>query len=155
MNKRYNFLTQAQHTQKGSDQWRNYKKKRNLCTKLLRSAELSYWKDKFSNVKSNAEVCKVLAKSFQGTNKSYSIDPIKDLQGSLLTHDTLKANALNSYFTNIRSTLNNNTVPHLPPFTTISAELPQPFHLYLLIRNLYLTEQIVTLKKVRPVGQIT
>ena len=82
MNKRYNFLTQAQHTQKGSDQWRNYKKKRNLCTKLLRSAELSYWKDKFSNVKSNAEVCKVLAKSFQGTNKSYSVDPIKDLQGS-------------------------------------------------------------------------
>lgn len=67
-------------------------------------------------MKSSTEVWKV-DKSFQGTNQSYSIGRIKDLHGLLLTDDILKANALNSYFTNIYSTLNNNTVPHLPPFT--------------------------------------
>lgn len=45
MNKRYKLLILAQNTPKGSVEWSNYKKQRNLCTKLLRSAELAYWKD--------------------------------------------------------------------------------------------------------------
>lgn len=36
---------------KGTVKWSIYKKQRNLCTKLLRSAELAYSKDKFSNAK--------------------------------------------------------------------------------------------------------
>lgn len=100
MNKRYKLLILAQNTPKGSVEWSNYKKQRNLCTKLLRSAELAYWKDKFSNAKSSKEFWKTV-KLFQGTNKSSSVGPIKDQQGILLTDDTLKANALNSYFTNI------------------------------------------------------
>ena len=81
-------------------------------------------------MKSGKEFWKV-AKSFQGTINSLSIGSIKDLQGLLLTDDTLKANALNSYFTNICSTLNNNTVLHLPPFTNyiyrVTPTLPSLF----------------------------
>ena len=117
MNKRYKLLILAQNTPKGSVEWSNYKKQRNLCTKLLRSAELAYWKDKFSNAKSSKEFWKTVKLSVQGTNKSSSIGPIKDQQGILLTDDTLKANALNSYFTNICSTLNINAAPHPPPLT--------------------------------------
>ena len=116
MNKRYKLLTLAQNTPKGSNEWSTYKKQRNLCTKLLRTAELSYWKDKFSDAKSSKEFWKTV-KLFQGTNKSSSIGPIKDSQGILLTDDTLKANAFNSYFTNICSTLNITAVPH-PPLPT-------------------------------------
>ena len=116
MNKRYKLLTLAQNTPKGSNEWSTYKKQRNLCTKLLRTAELTYWKDKFSDAKSSKEFWKTV-KLFQGTNKSSSIGPIKDSQGILLTDDTLKANAFNSYFTNICSTLNITAVPH-PPLPT-------------------------------------
>lgn len=116
MNKRYKPLTLAQNTPKGSNEWSTYKKQRNLCTKLLRTAELTYWKDKFSDAKSSKEFWKTV-KLFQGTNKSSSIGPIKDPQGILLTDDTLKANAFNSYFTNICSTLNITAVPH-PPLPT-------------------------------------
>lgn len=42
-------------------------------------------------MKSSKEFWKV-AKSFQGTINSLSIGSIKDLQGLLLTEDTLKAN---------------------------------------------------------------
>ena len=116
MNKRYKLLTLAQNTPKGSNEWSTYKKQRNLCTKLLRTAELTYWKDKFSDAKSSKEFWKTV-KLFQGTNKSSSIGPIKDPQGILQTDDTLKAIAFNSYFTNICSTLNITAVPH-PPLPT-------------------------------------
>ena len=62
----------------------NYKKQRNLCNKLLRSAELAYWSDKFSNAKSSKEFWKTV-KLFQGTNKFSSIGPIKDQQVIPLT----------------------------------------------------------------------
>ena len=64
MNKRYKLLTLAQNTPKGSNEWSTYKKQRNLCTKLLRTAELTYWKDKFSDAKSSKEFWKTV-KLFQ------------------------------------------------------------------------------------------
>ena len=39
LNKRYKLLLKAQQTQKGLQAWIDYKKARNYCTKLLRSAE--------------------------------------------------------------------------------------------------------------------
>jgi len=78
-NKRYKLLILAQ-----IKTLQNYKKQRNLCNRLLRSAELAYWKDKFSNAKSSKEFWKTV-KLFQGTNKFFSIGPINDQQVIPLT----------------------------------------------------------------------
>ena len=48
LNKRYKLLLKAQQTPKGSQAWKDYKKARNHCTKLLRSAESNYWLSKFN-----------------------------------------------------------------------------------------------------------
>ena len=53
LNKRYNLLLNAQKTPRGSPEWLAYKKQRNYCTKLLRSAEISYWNSKLTNAKSS------------------------------------------------------------------------------------------------------
>ena len=106
INRRFHLLTIAQKTPKGSLEWSAYKNQRNFCTKLLRSAELNYWNSKFTNSKSSKEFWK-LVKSFQGNFKSAVIGPVKDSSGSLLTDNLSKANELNSYFTNVRSTLAN------------------------------------------------
>ena len=42
LNKRHNLLLKAQKTPRGSPEWLAYKKQINYCTKLLRSAEISY-----------------------------------------------------------------------------------------------------------------
>ena len=52
LNKRYKLLLKAQQTPKGSEAWMDYKKARNHCTKLLRSAESNYWLSKFNEATS-------------------------------------------------------------------------------------------------------
>lgn len=106
LNKRYNLLLKAQKTPRGSLEWFAYKKQRNYCTKLLRSAEISYWNNKLSNAKSSGEFWS-LVRSFQGVNKCSTIGPVKSQSGLLLTDNFSKANEFNSYFTNICSTLPN------------------------------------------------
>ena len=99
LNKRYNLLLKAQKTPRGSTEWLAYKKQRNHCTKLLRSAEISYWNSKLTNAKSSEEFWS-LVESFQGNNKCSTIGPVKSPSGSLLTDNFSKANEFNSYFTN-------------------------------------------------------
>ena len=93
LNKRYNLLLKAQKSPKGSHQWAAYKKQRNYCTKLLRSAELQYWNNKFTSFNSSKEFWKLI-NSFQGNFKSNTIGPLKDSSGSLLTNNFSKANEL-------------------------------------------------------------
>ena len=106
LNKRYNLLLKAQKTPRGSPEWLAYKKQRNYCTNLLRSAEISYSHSKLTNAKSSKEFWS-LVKSFQGNNKCSTIGPVKSPSGSLLTDNFSKANEFNSYFTDICSTLAN------------------------------------------------
>ena len=103
LNKRYNWLLlKAKKRPRGSPEWLAYKKQRNYCTKLLRSAKISYWNSKLTNAKSSKEFWS-LAKSLQGNNKCSTIGPVKFPSGSLLTDNLSKANEFNSYFTKICS----------------------------------------------------
>ena len=52
LNKRYKLLLKAQQTPKGSQALIDYKKTRNYCTRLLRSAESNYWLSKFNETTS-------------------------------------------------------------------------------------------------------
>ena len=105
-------------------------------------------------MKSSKEFWKTV-QLYQGNNKSSLIGPIKDPQGLLLTDNIQRANAFNSYFTNICSTLNTNGVPRPPSLTNyiyrITPTLPS------LTVNQELTYHIVQntiLKRVRPLGLI-
>ena len=55
MNLRFKLLQAAQKTKKGSHEWKLYRKARNHCTKLLRLAEASYWKNKFQGLSSSSK----------------------------------------------------------------------------------------------------
>ena len=76
MNKRYKLLVLAQSTQKVTVKWSNYKKQRNLCTKLVRSAELAYWKNKFSNAKP-AKNCGKQLSYFKAPTSPLQLGPSK------------------------------------------------------------------------------
>ena len=93
LNKRYKLLKKAQLTTKGSHAWMDYKKARNHCTKVLRSAESNYWLSKFNEATSAKDFWKTV-RSFEGKRTTASIGPIKDSCGEILLDDSSKANAL-------------------------------------------------------------
>ena len=100
LNKRYKLLLKAQQTPKGSQAWTDYKKARNHCTNLLRSAESNYWLSKFDETTSAKDFWKTV-RSFEGKLTTTNIGPIKDNSGVIHSDDTSKANALNFFFVNV------------------------------------------------------
>ena len=104
LNKRYKLLLKAQQTPKGSQAWMDYKKARNHCTKLLRSAESNYWLSKFNEATSAKDFWKTV-RSFEGKRITTKIGPIKDSSRVIHSDDTSKANALNSFFVNVGKSL--------------------------------------------------
>lgn len=91
LNKRYNLLIKAQRTPKGSEACLDYKKVRNHCTKLLRSAESKYWLTKFNDANSSKDFWRTV-RSFEERDVSSKIDPVKDKDRVIYTDDTSKAN---------------------------------------------------------------
>ena len=108
LNKRYKLLLKAQQTPKGSQAWINYKKARNHCNKLLRSAESNYWLSKFNETTSAKDFWKTV-RSFEGKRTITNIGPIKDSSGVIHLDDTSKAIALNSFFVNVGKSLSKST----------------------------------------------
>ena len=108
LNKRYKLLLKAQQTPKGSQAWIDYKKARNHCTKLLRSAESNYWISKFNETTSAKDIWKTV-RSFEGKRTTTNIGPIKDSSGVILSDNKSKANALNSFFVNVGKSLSKST----------------------------------------------
>lgn len=104
LNKRYNLLIKAQRTPKGSEACLDYKKVRNHCTKLLRSAESKYWLTKFNDANSSKDFGRTV-RSFEERDVSSKIDPVKDKDRVIYTDDTSKANTLNSFYVNTGKTL--------------------------------------------------
>lgn len=104
LNRRYKLLKKAQLTPKGSQAWMDYKKVRNHCTKVLRSAESNYWLSKFNETTSAKDFWKTV-RSFEGKRTTANIGPIKDSCGEILLDDSSKANALNSFFVNVGKSL--------------------------------------------------
>ena len=108
LNKRYKLLLKAQQTPKGSQAWIDYKKARNHCNKLLRSAESNYWLSKFNETTSAKDFWKTV-RSFEGKRTTTNIGPIKDSSGVIHSDDTSKAIALNSFFVNVGKSLSKST----------------------------------------------
>ena len=104
LNKRYKLLLKAQQTPKGSQAWKDYKKARNHCAKLLRSAESNYWLSKFNETTCAKYFWKTV-RSFEGKRTTTNIGPIKHSSGVIHSDDTSKVIALNSFFVNVGKSL--------------------------------------------------
>ena len=76
INKRYKLLIQARKTKKGSIEWKQFKKQRNYCTTLVRTAKSNHWKDKFDSADSIKSFWKTV-NEFKGTIKKKKIGHLK------------------------------------------------------------------------------
>ena len=77
-----------------------YKQTRNKVKKLLREAELRYWKQEFAKAETSKDFWKVVNKA-QGKIKSKVIGTIVNKDSNILTSDKEKAESINEYFTSI------------------------------------------------------
>ena len=91
MNRRFKAPNLAKETGT-KESWDKYKKLRNEVTYLLRTAEASYWQEKFANIKSSKD-WRLVGKL---TNKKV-IDPISDDENNIILDDVVKAEATNDY----------------------------------------------------------
>ena len=98
-NKRYKLLSEFRQT-KDKETWEKYKQTRNKVKKLLREAELSYWKQEFAKAETNKDFWKVVNKA-QGKIKSKVIGTIVNKDGDIMTSDREKVESINKYFTSI------------------------------------------------------
>ena len=99
-NKRYKLLSEFRQT-KDKETWEKYKQTRNKVKKLLREAELSYWKQEFAKAETSKDFWKVVNKA-QGKIKSKVIGrTIVNKDGDIMTSDKGKAESINEYFTSI------------------------------------------------------
>ena len=101
LNNRFKLLRIAQKTPKGSHEWDMYKKARNYCTKILRVAEASYWKEKFNGLTPSSKKFWNCVNEFIGKTKNNKIGPLEDEKGCITNNNQTKCNTLNNYFANI------------------------------------------------------
>ena len=107
------LLMKAHKTPKGSVEWSNYRKARNRCTNLLRTAESNYWQSRFNKVKSSKEFWQVV-KLMQGKRRAAKIGPIQEENEEIISDDKTKVNTLNEYFLNIGKNLSQAIIPPNP-----------------------------------------
>ena len=103
----------AQKTCKRSVEWSNYRKARNRCTNLLRTAESNYWQSRFNEAKSREKFWQDV-KLMQGKCKAARIGPIQGKNGEIISDDKTKANSFNEYFSNIGKNLSQVIIPPNP-----------------------------------------
>ena len=101
LNLRYKLLKIAQKTPKDSHEWKLYRRARNHCTKVLRTAEAKYWEDRFSGLSPSSKNFWNCINDYIGKTKKNSIRPITDEKGIVTTDNTTKCEILNKYFANI------------------------------------------------------
>ena len=77
-----------------------YKDIRNRVKKLLRKAEIQYWREQFAEANNSKKFWQVVRKA-QGKDKKRTIPPLYGNDGDILTDDLDKAKCINEYFTNI------------------------------------------------------
>ena len=86
--------------EKDPELWRQYKVQRNKIQKMLKAAEMQYWKDQSSSASNTKEFWNVV-KKIEGNTKVRKIPPIADDDGQILTSDIAKANSFNNFFSGI------------------------------------------------------
>ena len=98
-NKRYELLKEYK-THKDKDIWKRYKNSRNTVKKMIRHAEIRYWKEQLEQAGNDKQFWKIVGKA-QGKDKKHQIPLIDDGSGKILVDDLDKAECLNKYFSNI------------------------------------------------------
>ena len=93
----------AKSTPRGSKQWLEYKRCRNKCSNIIKSAKANFWKNEFQKSNSSKSFWKTL-NAFKGKTKSSNIGPIKD-KDTTITNDAKKAKLMNEFFANVGETL--------------------------------------------------
>ena len=83
LNDRYKLLLKARKTPRNSQEWLNYKRKRNQCTNLIRNTKVNYWKNQFSTSDSSKSFWKTV-KMFNGCTKENLIGPLKNSTGKIM-----------------------------------------------------------------------
>ena len=81
-NKRYKLLKEYK-THKDKDIWKRYKNSRNTVKKMIRHAEIRYWKEQFEQAGNDKQFWKIVRKA-QGKDKKRQIPPIDDGSGKYL-----------------------------------------------------------------------
>jgi len=128
MNIRYKVLQEAKKTPKGSHEWKIYQRARNHCTKVLRVAEASYWKDRFRGLSSSSREFWRCINEITGKSKKNCIGPLQDNNGNITTDNNVKCTILNDYFADIgklekdptNSTLQNHVYRITPTISSIN-----------------------------------
>ena len=77
-----------------------YKDTRSHVKKLLRKAEIQYWREQFAEA-DNSKKFWVVVRKAQGKDKKRAIPPLYGNDGDILTDDLDKTKCINEYFTNI------------------------------------------------------
>ena len=98
-NKRYHLLRLYKNN-KDPGTWKLYKDTRSHVKKLLRKAEIQYWREQFAKA-DNSKKFWVVVRKAQGKDKKRAIPPLYGNDGDILTDDLDKAKCINEYFTNI------------------------------------------------------
>ena len=86
--------------EKDPELWKQYKIQRNKIQKMLKAAEMQYWKDQFSSASNTKEFSNVV-KKVEGNTKVRTIPPIADDDAQILTSDKAKADSFNKFFSGI------------------------------------------------------
>ena len=100
-NKRYRLL-KIYKANKDTHTWSLYKATRNRVKKLIRDAELTYWREQFAKSENSKNFWQVVRKA-QGKNARKPIPPgpVQNSDGTILTNDSDKAEEMNTFFANI------------------------------------------------------
>ena len=98
-NKRYRLLKHYK-ANKDTHTWSLYKATRNRVKRLIRDAEITYWREQFAKAENSKNFWQVVSKA-QGKNARKPIPPVQDGDGTILTNDSDKAEEMNNYFANI------------------------------------------------------
>ena len=98
-NKRYRLL-KLYKANKDTLTWSLYKATRNRVKKLIRDAELTYWREQFAKSENSKHFWQVVRKA-QGKNARKPIPPVQNSDGAILTNDSDKAEEMNKFFANI------------------------------------------------------
>ena len=98
-NKRYRLL-KLYKVNNDVHTWTLYKAVRNRVKRLIRDAEISYWRGQFTESKNSKNFWRIVRKT-QGKNPRKPIPPVQDSDGKILMNDYDKAEEMNNYFVNI------------------------------------------------------
>ena len=144
MNKRYKVLKRAKQT-RSAEHWAEYKKLRNQVTKLLRESEANYWRQEFKNTKCSKDFWKLVS-TITHKKKPSTIGPLKDDQGTIITDDQAKAEAMNDYFVAIGPDLASKVHP--------AEEFKNTEHLYRVTPTLsqILADKAILLRRIKNIN---